>query len=183
MIHNWDFRPYPVSKVSKTHIQNTATKPLLNILTVNPSLYKNPKAKFGPVIQFRKQFILMAEFVHSCRSESRLVEFFESKPYMLENKDLFSLQDLFQHSQDALVPWMKQLYTKLLRHIGETCASCKGKGNYCEICKRNQLIFSFQFDIISKCNVCKAVYHRTCFNGGMKCPKCVRTAKIKGFKA
>ena len=49
---------------------------------------------------------------------------------------------------------------------------CKGKGFFCEVCDNDEVIFAFQLREVTKCKICKALFHSQCFKKVKgKCPK------------
>ena len=128
----------------------------------------------------------MKNFIYSCRSKERLLSILGSRSYMLDSIHKYSLSDLVLHysngsSKSKLIEWLREMLKKLKTHIEEDCQTCKGKGNYCEICKKNQLIFSYQLNRVIQCKICNAIFHRECFSPTtlIPCPKCVRIEQIK----
>lgn len=123
----------------------------------------------------------MREFIYSCRSKNELLTIFQSRDYMLEDTHVYSMHDLVQQYQKKLIPWLNQVHAKLHNHITKNCSTCKGKGDYCEICNRSKEIFPFDIENVTKCPKCSALYHSACFVPyKVKCPKCARTAAIRG---
>merc|ERR1712137_381037 len=182
VIHKWDFSGYAVCNFALVHLKNTKYKPILRIIELNKDLYLHQK-QLKEVLYYRKRIRLMGPFIHSCRRESDLLEYFESKEYMLDDEHIYSMLDLVQHQNKHLIPWLSQLYSNLAEHICVICDSCRGKGYYCEICNKNEVIFPFQTDLTTKCLKCNALFHRKCFvPHKVSCPKCARTAAIRAKK-
>lgn len=185
----WDFRQYDVSVFAKSHIQANLHKPLLRLDVANPRIYQSRAAAAAGLLRvrdLRMRVFLTAEFVHTCRSEARLLEGLGSRAYVLQSPHLYSLHDLLgmqarqRRQPGPYETWLRTAHRRLLEHIGSECTSCKGKGNYCEICNSRQLIFAFQTDVVRACGDCGALYHARCFPAGMACPKCRRIACVRG---
>merc|ERR1712233_56501 len=99
---------------------------------------------------------------------------------MLNDPHVYSMNDLVQQYYGKLIPALNDIIEMLLRHIRMDCETCRGKGDYCEICNNPRVIFAFETDKVRKCPQCQALYHSACFIPyKVPCPKCERTAKIR----
>ena len=161
------------------HIRKNRFKPLLRVVELNKDLYLHSK-QLKDVLALRKNLRHYKEFVYSCRSKEMLLDLLQSRAYMLEDDiHAYSMHDLVHQHLKKLIPWMLDVISKLKVHIMSECQSCRGKGNYCEICDSEAEIFPFQ-SRTEKCPRCGALYHKTCYTPyKVKCPKCIRASAIK----
>ncbi|KAL1263936.1 hypothetical protein QQF64_004291 [Cirrhinus molitorella] len=59
------------------------------------------------------------------------------------------------------------------KHV-HNCDLCTQRGFICQICNTDNIIFPFQFDSTTRCNICKTVFHSACKATCLVCPRCVR---------
>lgn len=126
----------------------------------------------------------MGEFIKTCRNSHNLLDQLGNRKYLLDSVHVFSTKDLIECK--ALMSFIMNIMEAYVIHITEKCETCKGKGFYCEICKSNELLFSFQIRKISKCPVCKALYHNSCVKKqgySWKCIKCSRRDQLNQRKS
>ena len=86
-----------------------------------------------------------------------------------------------QVNNNTLAPILRQVIAFARKHVF-SCALCKLKGYYCEICKGSQILYPFDTDSTKRCENCKSVFHMKCFDEKYdrhSCPKCLRMAKKK----
>ena len=169
---------------AKKHIGENYSKPVLDVQKLNPSFYQTAGANFAPVLYYRRVLEKMKDYIYSCRNKERLISSIlgDHRAYMLESAHVYSLQDLVNHYSDPkvkLIGYLKDASTQFKSHIELDCLTCKGKGNYCEICNSKTLIFSYQISQVARCKECHALYHKQCFVKGVRCPKCVRIERVK----
>ena len=54
---------------------------------------------------------------------------------------------------------------------------CKAKGYFCEFCRSKEIIYPFDFATTVRCNDCRSLAHKKCYNRAT-CPKCARIARV-----
>jgi run domain Beclin-1 interacting cysteine-rich containing protein len=126
----------------------------------------------------------MGEFIKTCRNSGNLIDLLANRKYLLDNVHIYSSLDLVECK--TFMAFIMSIMESYVTHITEKCETCKGKGFYCEICKNNELLFSFQVRKISKCPVCKSLYHLTCVKKqgfSWKCVKCARRDQLSQRKS
>ena len=97
VIHNWNFRKYPVAKRNKHLLVSTESEPLFDIKLVSPLLYSMiPEMK--EVLDLRTQLFYLHAYLFTCQ-ESIAIEMRKSvwpREHLFEHIHLYSVTDLFQ---------------------------------------------------------------------------------------
>ncbi|CAL8118967.1 unnamed protein product [Orchesella dallaii] len=174
IIHQWDFSPHPVSNFSATLLEKLQSDPVYNILAINKNIYK--KVKLNNFRNYRIQLRTLKEYIENCKSASFLQQELEKFPqYYANDVDLYSLEDLVHLRFSSGLPIKtKDFVAVAIKHVLH-CELCKGLGFICEICNRNETLFPFQINRVSRCSQCASCFHLKCFNPeGNECPKCLR---------
>ena len=100
--------------------------------------------------------------------------------HFLRHPGLLSLHDLVLIFASDLLEKLIEMTEIVGKHIIVECDMCRLRGHLCEICnlKNNQVIYSFQFESVHQCNVCKGCFHRKCWQKvNQQCPRCARRMK------
>lgn len=77
------------------------------------------------------------------------------------------------------LPW-------LLKLAQDRCQTCRGKGDFCEYCNKEELIFVFEFAKVARCPRCRGCFHQACADAAKltadprNCPRCQRIQLVKG---
>jgi run domain Beclin-1 interacting cysteine-rich containing protein len=119
--------------------------------------------------------------VTSCKYSDALLELFGARQHFLAFSDGYSLQDFADCATGTMHTFLKSVRDKLVVHITQTCPVCRGKGYYCELCRKEDLLFPFMPETEAvMCAGCKTMVHASCsakLDGGIStitCPKCIR---------
>ncbi|CAH1122894.1 unnamed protein product [Ceutorhynchus assimilis] len=177
VIHNWDLDPRSVSQSSLQILKVTADRPLINLEKLNPQLFTRIQ-ELNLVKRLRKELQGIRKYLLVCRraNEEHLIWKCD-RPHLIENLDMYSLQDLVDtHSGDlpSKLHNFVDIYTK---HIKVDCEVCKGRGHICEVCKNEEVLFPFVISAFV-CQNCKAVFHKSCMERkNNECPRCLRIRK------
>ena len=139
VVHNWNFSIKPVSHFALLHLRTNKHKPLLRVVELNRDLYLRSK-QLKDVLPLRQKLWLMRHFVETCRHEATLLQLLGYRTYMLNDPHVYSMNDLVQQYYGRLIPALNGIIDSLLKHIREDCETCKGKGDYCEICNSPRVI-------------------------------------------
>lgn len=91
--------------------------------------------------------------------------------------EVYSLGDLVEVENGQLGEGLRRVGELWLQHIIR-CELCRGKGSICEVCADARPIYPFQLRTTTKCERCRALFHRTCFDPH-HCPKCARITARK----
>lgn len=51
---------------------------------------------------------------------------------------------------------------------------CQARGFVCEICEKNDVLFPWDFGLVTRCADCGSCYHKKCFDKITTCPRCPR---------
>ncbi|KAJ6222886.1 hypothetical protein RDWZM_001431 [Blomia tropicalis] len=186
VIHNWDFRPQPVSRAALqiiSYLKNTAfhfDRPVLfNLVEINPMLYGlvdeliQIKRLRGELCQIYKYISLCKQpskprhwVAIMCQLGSHLLD--ENEISFLSFTDICDLKNLANN--------LSELENLFIGHIN-SCESCQGKGFFCELCSnKDNILFPFSPNTTT-CSQCYAVYHKNCFFRRNRI--CLRCNRIK----
>ncbi|XP_004376695.1 protein associated with UVRAG as autophagy enhancer isoform X1 [Trichechus manatus latirostris] len=168
----WDFRRYYVSNFSKRLLDSIWHQPIFNLLTISQSLYSKAK-ELDRVREMQEQLFHIKKLLRTCRfARSTLKEFEQVPRHLTEEHHLFSLDDLVRIKRRLLAPLLKELLKASLTHVAN-CELCQGRGFICEFCRSTAVIFPFQTETCRRCSVCRACFHKQCFQSS-ECPRCAR---------
>lgn len=168
----WDFRKYYVSNFSKRLLDSIWHQPIFNLLNVSHSLYAKVK-ELDRVRETQEQLFHIKKLLKTCRFAKSVLKEFEQVPrHLTDELHLFSLEDLVKVKKGLLVPSLKDVLKASLAHVA-SCELCQGKGFICEFCRSTAVIFPFQTSMCRRCSVCRACFHKQCFQSS-ECPRCVR---------
>jgi len=97
VIHNWNFRKYPVAKRNKHLLVSTETEPLFDIKVLSPLLYTIiPEMK--QTLDLRTQLFYLHAYLFTCQ-ESIAIEMRKTvwpREHLFQHIHLYSVTDLFQ---------------------------------------------------------------------------------------
>ncbi|XP_057667799.1 differentially expressed in FDCP 8 homolog isoform X1 [Diorhabda carinulata] len=177
VIHNWDLDPQPVSQAALQLLKITARRPIININQLNPSLFVHV-LKLNLVRRLRNDLFAMKKYLMACRkaNEEKTLWKHLDTPYMLDNLDMYSLQDLVDTHSGELPFKLQTLVDIFVKHIKIDCEICKGRGHICEICSNDEVLFPFD-NSCQSCSKCFSVFHKHCFKRKPHCLKCARLKK------
>ncbi|XP_006837695.1 PREDICTED: uncharacterized protein KIAA0226-like homolog [Chrysochloris asiatica] len=168
----WDFRKYYVSNFSKRLLESIWHQPIFNALTINHSLYAKAR-ELDRVRELQEQLVHIKKLLWTCRFAGSMLQEFEQVPrHLTDEIHLFSLDDLVRIKRGLLLPLLKELLKVSLAHVTD-CELCQGRGFICEFCQSKTVIFPFQTATCRRCAVCRACFHKQCFQSS-KCPRCAR---------
>jgi hypothetical protein len=193
ILHQWNFKEYPVSEFAYKFLQEYADHPIYNVRAVNPDLYKKVKT-LKKLHSLRIKASHMWQYIQLCRiSEttitsngiiiSSLKTTFTSIPrrfLSLEEVDVYSILDF--ESIESLIQMMEPVVENGKIHI-EGCEECSQRAFFCSICKdQNYPLFSYQLEKVYQCDECGSLSHLKCFkrerrHDDWKCSRCERLRK------
>nr|XP_020477223.1 protein RUBCNL-like [Monopterus albus] len=177
----WDFGRYPVSDFSKQLLESVWHQPLFDLTCVGKTLYSRVK-ELNKFRELQEQLQNIKKLLKACRLSGRVMSEFEQFPaHLVESSLLFSMDDLLRAKKGQLVVQARALLHSAIDHV-ENCKLCLARGFICEFCRERDVIFPFQRDICRRCPVCKACFHKNCFEE-KKCPKCARIQSRKKHPA
>ncbi|CAG2109896.1 unnamed protein product [Medioppia subpectinata] len=180
VIHNWNFRKYPVAKRNKHLLISTETEPLFDIKILSPLLYSIvPEMK--QTLDLRTQLFYLHAYLFTCQ-ESIAIEMRKTvwpREHLFQHIHLYSVTDLFQVQNNLMSQTLAKVITFAKNHV-LSCPLCTLKGYFCEICNSSQILYPFNTEATKRCEKCKTVFHLRCFNERYdkhSCPKCLRMEK------
>lgn len=185
IIFQWDFKSYKVSEFARTYIQNNLKTPVIDLKDIFSRMegnseywYLSAPAAIGKIQALREKIVRISQFLRTCRnSETHLAKLNERKHFAWSSS-VWSLKDLLDLKEGKLRSELQEVEELFRNHVVR-CEICKGKGFYCEICSKKELLFHFD-DQIAKCQQCKSVFHGKCYKESVtECPKCKRIEKLK----
>uniref|UniRef100_A0A8C1A4L2 Pleckstrin homology domain containing, family M (with RUN domain) member 1 n=1 Tax=Cyprinus carpio carpio TaxID=630221 RepID=A0A8C1A4L2_CYPCA len=177
MVHNWDLTMREVSKQAFKLLTQIEHEPLLNLDVLNPDLFDHTEI-MATVQSLRQRLRFLGDYILICRSgiSKKIQPRLQQRTYLLDNSDLYSVLDLQQIADEHYESYLQSLIQFGSKHV-LNCDLCTQRGFICQICNTDNIIFPFQFDSTTRCNVCKTVYHSSCKAKCPVCPRCVRIQK------
>lgn len=188
VLHNWDFKEYPVAKRTRHFLSQVEAEPLLDIKTSSPTLYKSVP-ELATCLDLRTQLFYLHAYIFTC-AESVTLELRRilwPKEHLFEHIHLYSTQDLLQLSTGQLLQSMKKAIAFARRHV-LNCQLCSQRGFICEICRDDTIIYPFDTAVNYRCEACKTVFHKKCVLDDrtglrkMPCPRCIRIERRERAK-
>lgn len=174
VVHNWDLTPQFVSQASLQILKITANRPLINLEKLNPRLFSFIH-ELNLVRRLRQELHGLRKYLLVCRkaNEDHLLWKCD-RPHLIENTDMYSLQDLVDTHLGDLPSKLHDLIDIFSKHVMTECEICRGRAHICEICKNEEILFPFVASAFV-CQECKAVLHKQCIaRKNNECPKCDR---------
>ncbi|XP_049804747.1 run domain Beclin-1-interacting and cysteine-rich domain-containing protein isoform X1 [Schistocerca nitens] len=177
VIHNWDFRRYPVSVKSAAFLADVQHHPLLDLKVLNPRLYLAIE-EMTQLQTLRIQLNLLRAYLFTCREPviEDLQKHVWPREYLYEHVHLYAVSDLFQIPSGSLAQLLQRVVSFGRQHV-LNCWLCSQKGFICEVCNNPKVIYPFDVDSTYQCPACHAVFHGGCLNASKPCPKCERRQK------
>ena len=178
VVHNWDFEPRRVCRASKQFLRLMYRKPVINIEKNNKYLL-NFVEELSEMKKLRQEILLMKVYFLTCQAamNDKLLLMLGERQHFVENSDKYTMHDLVELVNERLLPIIIKVHASFASHIKVDCATCKGKGYYCEVCKKSEILFPFD-NICVLCSECSNVFHKYCYARVKEvCPRCERKKK------
>ncbi|XP_044256164.1 pleckstrin homology domain-containing family M member 1 [Tribolium madens] len=174
IIHNWDFKSYPVSQKAFNYINEIKDHPTIDFKTLNPYIY-GVVEEMAQLQILRNQLNFLRAYLYTCREPviEQLQKQMWPREYMYEHVHQYSVSDLAEISSGVLAQHLQTVVNFGKEHV-IACWLCSQKGFVCEVCNKPKALFPFDVEHIYRCDVCNAVYHKGCLNSTKPCPKCKR---------
>ncbi|XP_055693532.1 pleckstrin homology domain-containing family M member 1 [Lutzomyia longipalpis] len=178
VIHNWDFRRFPVSQKASKFLFEFQQQPIIDMKIVNSDIY-GAVSEMAELQSLRIQLNFIRAYLFTCNREmmNKFQEQVCGKTYLYEHIHRYSIGDITQQIPKGS---LKQLLRKAIQFGQEhilNCRLCSQRGFICEICRSQKVLYPFNIDTTFRCDVCGAVFHDTCLNALQPCPKCDRRKK------
>ncbi|XP_060515935.1 uncharacterized protein LOC132695600 [Cylas formicarius] len=177
IIHNWDFKQYPVSQKSFDYINEIKDHPVIDLKIVNPFIY-GAVEEMAELQKLRNQLNFLRAYLYTCRKPviEQLQKQMWPKEYMYEHIHQYSISDLHDVTSGDLFKALEKVVQFGRDHVFN-CWLCSQKGFVCEICEKPKELFPFDVENVYRCDMCYAVFHKSCLNSSKPCPKCERRKK------
>ncbi|XP_035216116.1 pleckstrin homology domain-containing family M member 1-like [Stegodyphus dumicola] len=177
IVHNWDFKQYPVSKRAKGLLSRIVKNPMLDIKILNPVIYTAVE-EMAQVQLLRTQLTFLRSYIFTCKgsvAEDLRMRLWP-REYLYEHVHLYSISDLLEIPSGTLASTLQKAIAFAKKHVSG-CQLCLLKGFICEVCKNPKAIYPFDVESTYHCEKCLAVYHAHCMDANKYCPKCMRRIK------
>uniref|UniRef100_A0A0N5AZ03 DUF4206 domain-containing protein n=1 Tax=Syphacia muris TaxID=451379 RepID=A0A0N5AZ03_9BILA len=186
VIHQWNFREYPVSDIARRFLLDNYSQPAIDVLAVDAHFYDKFK-NLRNVRLLRLQLVHLWSFIRICSTakstftmHGNLLSVFSCIPkHILEDVNLYSMLDFEDVKNGNLIRLIEPVVQYGKCHVNSCEVSiCRF---VCELCdQRDDLLFPFQLNKVSRCEECGSLSHIKCAARRIKqllpCPKCVRIA-------
>lgn len=179
IIHNWDFRRYPVCQNAASFLSQVQHHPLLDIKSLNPRLYLAVE-DMSQLQDLRVRLNLLRAYLFTCREPviEELQKLVWPREYLYEHVHLYSVADLMEILSGSLLNLLHRAVNFAHNHV-ISCWLCSQKGFICEICSNPKVIYPFDIEHTFRCSTCNSVFHSHCLNSQQPCPKCERYQRRK----
>lgn len=174
VIHNWDFKRYPVSKKSAIFLLEFQHHPWIDMKKLNPKIYCGV-SDMAQLQQLRIQLNFLRAYIFTCREPviEELQKRVWPREYLYDHVHLYTISDLAQIPNGSLLLQLEKVVNFAKTHV-LNCWLCNQKGFICEVCKDPKILYPFDTNSTYRCDDCSSVFHIKCFNSNMPCPKCKR---------
>ncbi|XP_063634562.1 uncharacterized protein LOC134805183 [Cydia splendana] len=174
VIHNWDFKRYPVSKKSALFLLEFQHHPWIHMKKLNPKIYSGV-SDMAQLQELRIQLNFLRAYIFSCREPviEELQKRVWPREYLYDHVHLYTISDLVQIPSGSLLLQLEKVVNFAKTHVLD-CWFCSQKGFICEVCRDPKVLYPFETSTTYRCDECSSVFHIKCFNANMPCPKCKR---------
>jgi hypothetical protein len=181
IIHQWDFKQYPVCVTAKAYLDEILSYPIICISAHNPLAF-DKVSNLRKARMIRKRLMLQWEILEDCtRNQSLMQKWSMHKHmYLVTDTEVYSLQNLMDLNcsaeQSPFLKQLAQLFHAFSQHITQQCQYCKNKAKHtCEKCFDPEPIYLFNLTSTIQCPQCKKMFHTNCFRNEKNvkaCPYC-----------
>ncbi|XP_068628605.1 uncharacterized protein [Battus philenor] len=174
VIHNWDFKRYPVSKKSALFLLEFQHNPLIDMKKLNPKIYSGV-SDMAHLQELRIQLNFLRSYIFTCREPviEELQKRVWPREYLYDHVHLYTISDLAQIPNGSLVLQLEKVVSFAKTHVLD-CWLCSQKGFICEVCRDPKILYPFETSTTYRCEECSSVFHAKCLNVNIPCPKCKR---------
>ncbi|KAH9634195.1 hypothetical protein HF086_001397 [Spodoptera exigua] len=174
VIHNWDFKRYPVSRKSALFLLEFQHHPWIDMKKLNPKIY-NGVSDMAHLQELRIQLNFLRAYIFNCREPviEELQKRVWPREYLYEHLHLYTISDLALIPNGSLALQLEKVVSFARTHVLE-CWLCSQKGFICEVCRDPKILYPFETSTTYRCDECSSVFHAKCLNASIPCPKCKR---------
>lgn len=170
LVQDLDCNSYPVCNAAIKYLKAIYRIPTLS-LSLFPGEFLSSRTELLQLRHQRRRIVLCDKYLSCCKHLDIIHQSLDTRAYLLEDHDLFSLYDLRSSLCSDGIQTISDIATFLERHITSDCTICSSRGSICPLCNSTDRIFLFQVNFISQCRDCESVFHRICFER-LSCPFC-----------
>ncbi|CAD0195395.1 unnamed protein product [Chrysodeixis includens] len=133
VIHNWDFKRYPVSKKSALFLLEFQHHPWIDMKKLNPKIY-NGVSDMAQLQELRIQLNFLRAYIFTCREPviEELQKRVWPREYLYDHVHLYTISDLAQIPNGSLALQLEKVVNFAKTHVLE-CWLCSQKGFICEV--------------------------------------------------
>ncbi|XP_050354518.1 uncharacterized protein LOC126776244 [Nymphalis io] len=174
VIHNWDFRRYPVSKKSALFLLEFQHHPWIDMKKLNPKIYCGV-SDMAQLQELRIQLNFLRAYIFTCREPviEELQKRVWPREYLYDHLHTYTISDLAQIPNGSLALQLEKVVQFAKSHVLD-CWLCSQKGFICEVCRDPKILYPFETSSTYRCEECSSVFHSKCLNENVPCPKCKR---------
>ncbi|XP_072935748.1 uncharacterized protein [Epargyreus clarus] len=174
VIHNWDFKRYPVSKKSAIFLLEFQHHPWIDMKKLNPKIYCGV-SDMAQLQELRIQLNFLRAYIFTCREPviEELQKRVWPREYLYDHVHLYTISDLAQIPNGSLALQLEKVVNFAKTHVVD-CWLCSQKGFICEVCRDPKILYPFETSVTYRCDDCSSVFHAKCLNASIPCPKCRR---------
>lgn len=174
VIHNWDFKRYPVSIKAAKFLLEFQHHPWIDMKKLNSKIYCGV-SDMAELQELRIQLNFLRAYIFTCREP--VIEELQKKvwprEYLYEHVHLYTISDLAQIPNGSLALQLEKVVQFAKSHVLD-CWLCSQKGFICEVCRDPKILYPFDTNSTYRCDDCSSVFHKKCLNANLPCPKCKR---------
>ncbi|XP_065346132.1 run domain Beclin-1-interacting and cysteine-rich domain-containing protein [Cloeon dipterum] len=183
IIFKWDFSRRPVSSFSYRLLDQMQNDALFQPEDLNASLFAKSR-QLAKCKMVRIQLAELNRFISNCRFAKDDHNKLAREPsHLTQNPEVYSMVDLLQVKTGELVARLQQLVNSCQQHVVD-CKLCIARGFYCEICRKDEILFPWEVSKVLRCRHCGCCLHLTCWHQSnspppnaaspQDCPRCRR---------
>lgn len=180
VIHNWDFKRYPVSKKSALFLLEFQHHPWIDMKKLNLKIYCGV-SDMAQLQELRIQLNFLRAYIFTCREP--VIEDLQKRvwprEYLYDHVHLYTISDLAQIPNGSLALQLEKVVSFAKSHVLD-CWLCSQKGFICEVCRDSKILYPFETSTTYRCDDCSSVFHSKCLNENLPCPKCKRRQERTG---
>ena len=160
ILKKWCFEKFSISKSAKNILLKWYNQPIIYFKKNEEILYKI--RQLAKIIEIKKVINNIIDTM-KCKNRIKIIEdILGEYEYIALKENLFSMKDLVEIYNDIFYNKMLEFKNKFVRHISGECSDCKYEGEFCEKCRRNEIIYFYDFKKILYCKKCRKCFHIKC---------------------
>ena len=144
VIHNWDFKRYPVSKKSALFLLEFQHHPWIDMKKLNPKIYCGV-SDMAQLQELRIQLNFLRAYIFTCKEPiiEELQKRVWPREYLYDHVHLYTISDLAQIPNYSLALQLEKVVNFAKSHVMD-CWLCSQKGFICEVCQDPKILYPFE---------------------------------------